>query len=165
MQSLQLAWGLARDATRVVIQLLLASFGHGCQIDVAKRIRGGFSPRLACINSAAKAHLFAATKMCLAMPALANWLGLPEELSQRIRFLQLQERLRTALEKRSQPDVDVESSEVSVTFEFEWSAGSIIYRWEQDEYEWFEDDNAYGNSTFREADGTVYTVDWSPGAE
>ncbi len=96
------------------------------------------------------------------MVAFVDWTKLPSEISQRIRFMQLQAQLQTALESRPKPDVYMSISEVCVGFdrEHEDAGGySLSYCWDTDEYEWFDDDNAYGISTYRFSDGTIRSVD------
>lgn len=102
--------------------------------------------------------------VCFVMGASVNWLKLPANIARRIRFLQLRDRLQAALETQPDPQVDFDKREVWVDFEFgdgldSRPGCSLTYNWEKDAYEWFEDDNAYGESTFRESDGTVYTID------
>ena len=106
----------------------------------------------------------------------SNWAHLPGDIGRRIRFKQLQAKLQAALDARPKAEVDMDWSQVRVEFaigdpdersialaeEFghdAYKGCSLIYDWEEDRYEWFEDDNAYGISTYREADGNVYEVD------
>lgn len=94
------------------------------------------------------------------MATSVDWLRLPTDIARRIRFLQQRDRLLTALEKRPVAQTDLENCEIWVELLDDDRPGcSLTYKWEEDEYEWFEDDNAYGESTFRRSDGKVYTVD------
>ena len=94
------------------------------------------------------------------MATSVDWLKLPTDLARRIRFLQIRDRLQTALERRPEPQVDCENCEVWAEFEFDCRPGCYLtYNWEEDKYEWLVDDNAYGESTFRQSDGKVYTID------
>ena len=121
-------------------------------------------------------HLNAAERHLLSMhKAKSNWLGLPAGISRRIRFMQMQALLQTALDARPKAEVSLDICQVAVTFDIQFGSVeerrtqeygddyvkncSIIYDWEEDCHEWFEDDNAWGVSTYREADGTVYEVD------
>lgn len=100
------------------------------------------------------------------MSVSVNWLQLPADIQQSIRFLQLQERLERCFVKRPLPTFDLERCavwmEVEVGAEDEdpddcpTSRYSLEYRWAADEFHWNKDDLLY-HSIFRTSDGTVYS--------
>ena len=109
--------------------------------------------------------------------ATSDWLGIPEGISRRIRFLQMQARLQTALDARPKAESWLENSEVYTRFTIgdvsdprfnrlleafgsdAFQSRVLTYDWKEDTYEWFEDDNAWGYSIFRDAEGAVYGLD------